>query len=228
MTGLASASAKTRILLDAVRSAEEHMALDERLAREGSPLLRLFGWRGPAFSLGRRQALPAWLDAERVRADGIELIERPTGGGLACHGTDLSCAVVALMQIGLRVHALMQRACEAVAAVCASFGVRATSMLDVPADRPITICLAEPSSYAVFSGARKLAGFALRRYPQSWLVQGSLLVRPISKVLLKAMPPSVGQQLLTRAVSLSEAAGSELQEHEVAQRWARLWSEGGA
>ena len=213
-----------RVIVDPPRGAAEQMALDERLALEAAPTLRLFRWDPPAFSLGWRQTRPTWLDARVLRESGLELVERPTGGGLACHGSDLSCAVVIPRGDGQPIHQLMAAVCEAVVEVARSFGVEASALLEVPGHQRITVCLSEPSSYAVLTGERKLAGFALRRYPDSWLIHGSLLVRPLPAMLLEAMPGSVSGQVLASATSLSEAAGTLVWEQEVAVRLAERWS----
>ncbi len=86
----------------------------------------------------------------------------------------------------------------------------------------ITYCLTEPSSYAVLLNERKVAGFALRRYPESWLIQGSLLVNPIPGKLTEALPSDVVQSLRERAISLSQHTIT--QEQEVMERWADHWT----
>jgi hypothetical protein len=73
------------------------------------------------------------------------------------------------------------------------------------------------------AGERKLAGFALRRYPESWLVQGSMLVEPLPGHIEQALPEAVGAAYRTRAVPLGEAAGRPLRAPAVAERWADEW-----
>jgi hypothetical protein len=72
---------------------------------------------------------------------------------------------------------------------------------------------------------RKVAGFALRRYPSTWLIQGSLLVRPLPQVLREAMPEAEAAALEARAVPLARAAAMPLREVDVARRWAERWVE---
>lgn len=207
-----------QLIVDTLRSGTEHMARDERLAQEGVPTMRLFRWDPPACSLGWKQSLPVWLDVPRLLVEGLGVVERPTGGGAAFHGSDLACAVVAPVHGGRPLRQLMEALCGLITQACRSFGVEAWRALDVPGAGRITVCLTEPSSYAVFAGTRKLAGFAVRRYPESWLIQGSVLVRPLPEPLVRILPAFVQRQLAARAVSLSEAAGRLIHEEDLACR----------
>lgn len=213
-----------RIVLDGDARAEEHMPLDETLARRAEPAARFFTWAPAGISLGWKQPRPAWLDPARWAAAGLTLTERPTGGGLAVHGSDCSIAVVIPRALNIPLAALMRSVCESTTRLCRSYGVDAQVLLDAPAEGRITYCLTELSPYAVLVGTRKVAGFALRRYPQSWLIQGSLLVRPLPRVLAEAMPEAARRVYASRAVSLSEAAGRTVREPDAMARWAGHWA----
>jgi lipoate-protein ligase A len=73
----------------------ENMAADEVLAAEavrlGRPLVRLYGWTAPTFSLGAFQRFSDAAAAEAVAA--LPLVRRPSGGGGIVHGSDLTYAV---------------------------------------------------------------------------------------------------------------------------------------
>ena len=213
-----------RIIVDEPRTAAAHMALDERLAREARLAVRLFSWRPAAISLGRKQPCPEWLDAARWREAGLELIERPTGGGIAFHGSDISLAVVVPRSSGLSLEALMRAVCQSAALLCEASGVAATCVLDAKSEGRIAYCLTQPAPYAVHAGERKVAGFALRRYPESWLVHGSLLVHPLPEPLVKVLPAEVAEELRVRSVPLAEAAGKPLTEETILSHWGEYWS----
>ena len=213
-----------RILIEPPRSAREHMTRDEALALEGMPTVRLFVWDPPAVSLGFKQMAPDWCEAWRWRGAGLECVERPTGGGIALHGSDVCCSVVVPREMGLKLEPLMRAVCQSAVELCKSYGVTARLLLEDDAKERITYCLIQRSAYAVYSGERKLAGFALRRYPGSWLIQGSLLVQPLPRALTDAMPAIVIEQLNQQAVSLSEAAGTPISFSNVTHRWAEGFS----
>ena len=196
------------------------MAFDQRLALEARPNVRVFTWNPPAISLGFKQEPPAWLAMADWRSGGLEVVERPTGGGIALHGSDVSISVVAPRRLGRSPHALVSAVCDSARRLCRAYGLEAVAE-ELTAVQParITYCLTQPSPYAVFLADRKVAGFALRRFPNSWLVQGSLLVRPLPAVLAEALPRDVRDVVEERAVSLSEASGRWVDEADVAQRW---------
>jgi lipoate-protein ligase A len=199
------------------------MPLDERLARQGSSSVRFFTWSRPALSLGFRQPVPAWVEALRTSGQDIDVVERPTGGGLAFHGSDLSVAVVVPHAWSLRADEALGAVCRSAAGLCETLGIGAAPRLDTPSTGRVAYCLLEPSPYALMAGDRKMAGFALRRYPESWLIQGSLLVKPLPQALLDRLPVPVRAALADRAASLSEFAPGVPAERALAQGWADAW-----
>jgi lipoate-protein ligase A len=188
-------------------TAAAQMAFDEGLVAEGIPTLRLFRWHAPAISVGYRQRLPGWADPARLRSSGVEWVERPTGGGIAVHGSDLSCAMVVPRHPSLRLRVVMEQTCEHFARVCRSVGVDAQWRVEMPRSSPVVYCLTEPSPYALTVSGRKLCGFAVRAYTAAWLIQGSLLVQPLPEAIRAVMPASVRFDYETRAVCLEQAAG---------------------
>src|SRR3989338_5550523 len=116
-------------LADHARSAAKHMAIDEGLALQVDPSVRVFTWSPPAISLGFKQQPPGWLEETRWRNAGLELVERPTGGGIAFHGSDVSISVVAPRRPGLSPHALMSAVCDSATRLCHAYGLEATAEL---------------------------------------------------------------------------------------------------
>ena len=220
LTGCAAA---WRVMLEMDRPTGEQMLADERLAQEAQASARMFGWVAPALSVGWKRPRPMWLDERAERCQGIPVVERPTGGAVACHGSDASCGIVIPHHIGLSLRQAMTMVCESAAALCRSFGAEEIAVFNGEAAGRLMLCLTERSPYGVYIGARKVAGFALRRYPRSWLIQGSLLVAPLPAGLAQALPTEVRAALEARAVSLSEAVGTPLEVHEAAARWAKAW-----
>ena len=212
-----------RIIIDHARPAQDHMALDECLAGQAIPTVRFFTWDPPAMSLGFKQQLPKWFDGSGWERAGLQLVERPTGGGIALHGSDVSMSVIVPRSPDYSLQALMGAVCDSTLRLCGAYGLLATTMADAPSAERITYCLTQPNPYSVFLNDRKVAGFALRRFPQSWLIQGSLLAGSLPEALMAALPPGVADLVRTRAMALSEAA--ELpSEQALAQRWAAQWT----
>lgn len=72
------------------------MEEDERLlssVKPGEAFLRLYTWNPFCVSLGHNQP-ETILDQEKLNADGIEYIHRPTGGKAVLHAEELTYAVV--------------------------------------------------------------------------------------------------------------------------------------
>jgi|GEM_PF-2822523 len=216
-------------------SAAEQMAFDVELAAAAQPVFRLFRWAHPAVSVGRNQLVPDWADPWRVSRYGVEFVQRPTGGALAVHGSDLSCSVIVPRHPAVKLPRLMETVCGAVAGAVSASGVSARWLGDASAARRggLRYCLTETSPYAVLAppsagsptGDRKLCGFAVRRFPQSWLIQGSLLVRTLPSVFQDVMPAGVHAQFAARAVSLEAAAGRPVTDEELVARMIQAWAE---
>ncbi len=209
-----SAAAWRRLAIDAGRAVEQ-MAIDERLAEEAEPTVRVFRWPRPAISWGYRQSPPAWIDSERVSARGIETVERPTGGGVALHGSDLSWSVVVPHATAGRLETLMQLIGRWLTDALAAFDVAAEWDGETKQSRRVDYCLTQPSPYALMARGRKLGGLAIRRYPSTWLVQGSLLVRPIPSSLEAAMPDDVADTFRRLAIDAETLAGRPLDDEAV-------------
>lgn len=209
------------------RSAAEQMAIDEALARQGEATLRLFRWSRPALSLGYRQPRPAWIDPERWAAHGVELVERPTGGGIAVHGTDLSCSVVAAHRDVPDVRGLMDLICESVAQGLRGLGIPVRRIAEADRASRIQWCLTEESPYALMVGAKKICGFAIRRYAATWLVQGSMLVWPLSPAIERALPRDVAEAFGAKATAIQHAAVRKIFDDEltasIAHAWRGVW-----
>ena len=151
-----------RLVVDQSRHAQEHMLIDNGLARAEVPSVRWFVWNPPAISLAWKQPHPDWLKISQWEAQGLEVVERPTGGGIAFHGSDISLAVVVPHRIPMTLAEIMAAICDSVVRLCRALGVEATTC-DIPGEERITYCLAQPSTYAIIVGSKKLAGFAIRR-----------------------------------------------------------------
>lgn len=204
-----------------------NMALDETLARhmseeETSPVLRLFRWKPWAISLGYNQSA-ADLNEEACRADGIEIVRRPTGGRAILHAQELTYSVV--MRGGRR--GVLQVYNEISAALVRGlllFGVEVSLQKRQPDfretyRRPSSIpCFTSSARYEIEWRGRKLVGSAQRRFADRGddvvLQHGSILCGPAHRRLadyLASGDPElalrVRGELEQRTVDLSEISG---------------------
>ena len=160
-----------RLIDDGARAPAVNMAIDEALLRQPGPaVLRLYGWRPHAVSLGYFQPLAAFADLP----PGTEVVRRSTGGGAIWHGDELTFALTADQ-------ALLPRALDATYALLhdalllalADVGVAAVRVPDGTAcgARPASRwCFEHPGRHDLVDGSgRKLVGSAQRRIQVSSL-----------------------------------------------------------
>jgi len=114
-----------QIVVDSRDSAAKQMAMDEALARTARATFRLFRWQRPAVSLGFKQPPPAWVEPGALAGHGIEVVERPTGGGIAIHGSDLSFSVVVPRQQSMPLAELMAGIAQVLSEAVSRFDIEA-------------------------------------------------------------------------------------------------------
>lgn len=197
---------KLRVWWDVDADGGTNMAADEWMAtesqRRGSPLVRIYGWRSAAVSLGRFQRIE---DARNVaEIGGLPLVRRPSGGGAIVHGSDLTyaAAVPRSHLWGASPQRLYDALHGAMAAVLAAHGVAAT--LHAPAaskagggpDAEPFFCFDRRAAGDVVvpvGGGRdvKVMGSAQRRLEGVVLQHGSLLLQGNPDVAGRARHPGL-------------------------------------
>ena len=80
------------LIISPPENAATNMALDEALLLKESnlPILRLYTWENPAFSLGRFQNATEVLNTELCLEYDVEIVKRFTGGGCIFHDQELT------------------------------------------------------------------------------------------------------------------------------------------
>jgi lipoate-protein ligase A len=175
-----------------------NMALDEALLScfdPGSslPLLRLYGWSPPAFSLGRFQKPEEVLDLERCAGAGIPVVRRVTGGGCIFHAEELTYSIICTPgQISdiIGVKESFRRLCGFLLLAYRKIGLSPAFAIDAP-QRPVSLgertplCFAGTEEYDILVDGRKLGGNAQRRTRGIIFQHGSIPLRP---ALFQARP----------------------------------------
>jgi lipoate---protein ligase len=88
---------KIRLLETGHRSAFYNMALDQALmskVEDSIPILRLYGWKPPAVSIGYFQSLEEEVNVRTCKNLGIDVIRRITGGGAVLHEHELTYSFI--------------------------------------------------------------------------------------------------------------------------------------
>jgi len=167
-----------RVLVDGHLRAAENMARDEALLAAGEPVVRLYGWRPAAVSLGRAQT-EADVDAETARAWGLDVVRRATGGGAILHNEEeVTYAVVLPLDFpGLPrdIPGSFSFLSAGVVDALRSLGVDA-EIESVPDNTRETLCYVRKQGTNVMVGARKISGGAQRRSDRAVLQHGTVIV----------------------------------------------------
>ncbi len=217
-------------LADEALSGSENMALDVELARaaepEDPPVLRLFQWRPWAISLGYHQSLDE-IDVDRCRADGIDIVRRPTGGRAILHAEELTYSVILPKGCGVPVHSTASTyrlISQALVDGLRRVGVEATfgRSARVPYQTHVP-CFATTALYEVQWRGRKLVGSAQRRYENAVLQHGSILLGDAHLRLADYVRGAgengerrqLRQLLQQRTATVSQAAGTGLSVSEL-------------
>ena len=159
------------------------MALDEALLetmpRLGKPVLRFYGWTGPAASFGYFQKI---ADAERATLL-RPIVRRPTGGGLVPHEADWTYSLafphthawysLAAIDSYRRIHEWIQTA-------FARLNIPTELAPQPHGSRLPGRCFEGYEKFDLLWRGKKIAGAAQRRTRAGLLIQGSVQPPPLS------------------------------------------------
>jgi lipoate-protein ligase A len=87
---------KIRVLETGYNNAALNMAIDEALLENigDSPILRIYGWRPAAVSVGYFQSIKDEVDLEKCSKIGVDVVRRLTGGGAVLHEFELTYSFI--------------------------------------------------------------------------------------------------------------------------------------
>lgn len=189
-------------------------------AGAGSPSLRLYGWDPWAISLGYNQSEDE-IDGERCRAEGIDLVRRPTGGRAILHAEELTYCIV--MPAGRRsILDVYNDISLALVRGLGLYGVDAALQRSQPnfpehyRSLSAIPCFTASARYEIEWDGRKLVGSAQRRVAggtQVVLQHGSILCGPAHKRLPEFIRADetvrelLRSELDAKTVDLAEATG---------------------
>src|SRR5438445_1779475 len=205
------------LIIDGAIDGATNMAIDAALLDEvvGSSatrtIVRFYGWKHPTISLGRNQKVENAVDVPYCRANGIDVVHRPTGGRAVLHDDELTYAVISNDSscFGDSIYGNYKRVSEALCLGYTRLGVpavlapdtRKTTAASNGGDPP---CFLSPARYELVVGGRKIVGSAQRRVRRSFLQHGS-------------MPITCNREVLARATRLPDAASLEREMAGVAE-----------
>ena len=212
-----------------------NMAIDEALLEafdpaDSPPVLRLYGWRPPALSVGRFQDPAAVLDLDRCRSRGVPVVRRITGGGVLYHADELTYAVVCTpshIPGGTSVKESFRQLNRFLLDFLRGLGLPANYAVDAagPSQRlgaRAAFCFAGRECFDILTSGRKLGGNAQRRGRDSVFQHGSIPVEDrVDDALgfLREQPPAA--DLATASL---KGLGVDLPEAELKDRLAAAFA----
>ena len=188
----------------------ENMRRDAALLENCPPhvlgVLRLYTWARPSISLGHMQRAEDLLDLQACRNDGIDVVQRPTGGRAILHAEEITYSFVsstarAPFEGGLQgTHRILA---ECLQRGLAALGITAT--LSRPTqDRQRRLlrqpCFSSAGRAEILVDGRKLLGSAQRRTRDAFLQHGSLLLGPAHTRIVDYMVDTSQDAALARAL----------------------------
>ena len=182
------------------------MALDERLAADvaagkSPPILRIYAWPRATVSVGRHQKTGPLLDTGRCERDGIEIVQRPTGGKAILHSVgDVTYSVIApISQSPFSSDVLASYAAvnEGLVAGLELLGIRASTRDPAPIWPETGVdfgCFESPGRHEVYWAGRKMVASAQRRTAAVVLQHGTIPMQETGAGLADLLNLEPGQR----------------------------------
>ncbi len=169
-----------------VYNMELDMKLVERCKNEDTAFLRFYRWKPYAISLGYNQtrlAKEAYIDVNKCKAEGMDIVTRPTGGRAVLHSEELTYSVV--FRSAKPIHELYRDISVAIVNGLRQIDTK-LEKLSFTKDTPDLLKLIRTGMYNLcFNSAikneinfkgRKLVGSAQRKFGDIVLQHGSILI----------------------------------------------------
>jgi len=183
--------------------AEQNMAIDAQLLKDlspdASPILHFYDWEGECITHGCLLNPHNLLDMVRVKSLGINIVKRPTGGGIIFHLYDFAFSIIVPAKCKYysantlkNYHCINSRIKEAIKkCIKLESDPSFLSKDHLPLDANCAhFCMAAPTKYDLLVGKKKIVGAAQRRQKQGYLHQGSIAIAlPKKDFLHKVLLP---------------------------------------
>jgi lipoate-protein ligase A len=194
-------------------------ALLARARATGEELIRLYAWERPAVSFGRNERVIGRFAPSSLRAAGLDVARRQTGGRVLLHHRELTYAIAAPAGVDDTLRATYVRLNALLAGALRRLGVNAevtaVHTAPLPDGAP---CFAVPSPGELVVAGRKLVASAQWREAGAYLQHGSILIDDDQPLLAAAVDeayslplvpvPATLRSLLSRVPSLEDLAGA--------------------
>ena len=153
-------------------------ALQARAAETSETVFSVYSWTRPTLSFGRHQPASGLYDLERIRAAGLDVVRRPTGGRAILHNREVTYSVTAPLEEAEPLREAYSRINRILLDGLGRLGIVAglaspSERAPVPSIRP---CFETPGEGELVANGSKLVGSAQWRDGGALLQHGSILV----------------------------------------------------
>ncbi|MFA6432102.1 MAG: lipoate--protein ligase family protein, partial [Candidatus Margulisiibacteriota bacterium] len=188
---------------------------------EIGPTLRIYSWKNNCISLGFSQKIDEEVDNNKCAALGLEVVKRPTGGGMVFHNrSEITYSLVMLKDDPLLPKGLVpsyKKLSESLVYALNSLGIPAEisqQKKNIPL-KEASLCFNYPAEYEVVAFGKKIVGSAQKRGKRALLQQGSIFVMRTSDTAFSALNARHGdinavsvEEILGRIPTFEEMAGA--------------------
>lgn len=158
----------------------DHYLFDEFEESRRKTTLRLYGWEKPCVSLGYTQDADIELNRSSCEKFGVEIVKRPTGGGIVFHNEfELTYSFICAKDDPKLPKGLIE-SYKFISGII----IRALQKSEVPAELSDTrhneqarLCFSFPASYEITLEGSKIVGSAQKRGKKALLQQGSIFIK---------------------------------------------------
>lgn len=202
------------IISSSKASGRENMDADARLFEKAeagllqNPTIRIYGWKGNCISLGHSQNADTELHIDNCREHGVEVVKRPTGGGIVLHNQHEITYSIVSQKSWIPFKDLMDTylyISEAIVEGIRSLGIDA-EMSNRRQKGFTRYCYLFPASHEIVYNGKKLVGSAQKRGRRAILQQGSVLVHK-NDIAPGRLIKGYSGDFESRSTSISEITG---------------------
>jgi lipoate-protein ligase A len=195
------------------------VALMRRAKETGEVVFSVYGWSQPTLSLGRNQRAAGCYDRERIRAMGVDVVRRPTGGRALLHHRELTYSVTAPLDFSTSLRESYERINCILLSALLHLGVGASVASGTGSSLPPTDipCFATPSRGELVSDGRKLVGSAQWRNDGVLLQHGSILIEDDQSMIRLFSIGADDREPIPMPATLTDALGRAPEVSEIAE-----------
>lgn len=186
---------KWHLIESGFATGEENMDIDSKLAKSIKPdesVFRLYRWDPNSISLGHNQHYDD-IDIEKARNDGIDVVKRPTGGRAILHSEEITYAVIMPTYKGTSPKEIYRDISNALINGLIIYDAQLKNYIELELSQPHfptllnqpegVLCFASTAKSEVKFENKKIIGSAQRKFDNSILQHGSILVGTYHKKL---------------------------------------------